>query len=124
MPDYRKSAAPRALRVADEIKRIVGQIFDSKIEPKNVDLVTVTQVTMSRDLKNASIYISMLNPAPDAKAVLRDLRSRKKKIRYMMGTELQTKYVPQIKLFIDESIERSTRINTIIEELHGDNPKS
>ena len=40
-----------------------------------------------------------------------------------MATELQTKYVPQIKLFIDESIERSTRINTIIEELHGDNPK-
>lgn len=79
MPDYRKSAAPRALRVADEIKRIVGQIFDSRIEPKNVDLVTVTQVTMSRDLKNASIYISMLNPSPDAIAVLRKLRRKKKR---------------------------------------------
>ena len=108
--------------MADEIRSILGQIFDSKIEPQNVDLLTVTQVTMSRDLKNASIYISMLNPAPDANAVMRDLRGRNKKIRYLLGSMLQTKYVPQIKFFIDESIERSARINTIIEELHSDNP--
>ena len=123
MPDYRKSAAPRALRVADEIQRILGPIFDSKLGSWNVDLLTVTQVELSRDLKNAAVYVSLLNPSPDAITVLRDLRHRKKEIRYLMGSILQTKYVPQLKFFIDESTERSSRINAIIEELHGDAPE-
>lgn len=85
-------------------------------------MLTITRVEMSRDLRNASVYVSLFNPDPDANAVLRELRSRKKEIRYQLAKDIQTKYVPQIKFFIDTSVEHAANINLIIEDLHRDDP--
>ena len=122
MPEYRKAAAPRNLRVADEIKRILGRIFDTKVDLPSVDLVTITRVDLSPDLKNASVYLSLLNPKPDAISIIRKILTRKKELRYLMGTELQIKYVPHLKIFLDEALEQSARIHAIIENLHHESP--
>lgn len=117
MPEYSKRPAPRSLRVADQIKRIIGHLLDSEVDRTQVDMLTVTRVEMSNDLKHAGIYVSLLNPQPDGESVIRSLRMRNKELRYLLGSRLQAKYVPKIKFFIDESIKQSARIHAIIEKI-------
>ncbi len=119
MPDHRHSQVPRAVRVAEEIQRILGEIFLTKIQVATAGLLTVTQVQMSRDLRNATVYLSFLNPATDNERGIREVIRKKKQLRYHLGSELRTKYVPQLRFFLDESLERSARINAILEDLHG-----
>ena len=120
MPEYRKQPAPRSLRVADSIKRIFGQLLDREVQLSQVDMVTVTRVVMSKDLKHAAIHVSMLNPRPDSAAVIRLLRGRNKELRYLLGSQLQAKYVPSLKFYLDDSMTQSARIHAIIEDLHHD----
>lgn len=117
MPEYSKRPAPRSLRVADQVKRIIGHLLDNEVKLPQVDMLTVTRVEMSNDLKHAGIYVSLLNPVPDNETVIRSLRGHNKELRYLLGSQLQAKYVPAIKFFLDESIEQSARIHAIIEEL-------
>ena len=124
MPEYSKRPAPRSLRVADQIKRIIGHLLDSEINLPQVDMATVTRVEMSNDLKHAGIYVSLLNPQPDGEAVIRSLRSHSKELRYLLGSQLQAKYVPAIRFFLDESMKQSAQIHAIIEDLHQERPHS
>ena len=112
----------RCEELINEIKRILGHIFDTKVDLASVDLVTVTRVELSPDLKNASVYLSLLNPKPNAISIIRKILKRKRMLRYQMGTELQIKYVPHLKIFLDEAIEQSARIHAILEDLHHDSP--
>lgn len=104
--------------MADQIRRILGHLFDTRVDLPAVDLLTVTRVELSSDLKNASVYLSFLNPRPNAEAVIKKIFGRKKELRYRMGSQLQIKYVPQLKFFVDKELEQSARIHAIIEDLH------
>lgn len=120
MPEHRHSQVPRAVRVAEEIQRILGEIFLTKVQVSTAGLLTITRVEMSRDLQNATVYLSLLNPATDNERGIREVIRKKKQLRYHLGAELRTKYVPQLRFFLDKSVERSTRINAILEDLHGE----
>ncbi len=120
MPEHRHSQVPRAVRVAEEIQRILGEIFLTKVQISTTGLLTITQVEMSRDLRHATVYLSFLGPATDNEGGIREVIRKRKQLRYHLGAELRTKYVPQLRFFLDKSVERSARINAILEDLHAD----
>ena len=120
MLENRHPQVPRAVRVAEEIQRILGEIFLTKIQIATTGLLTITQVKMSRDLRHAAVYLSFLNPATDDEGGIREVIRKNKQLRYLLGAELRTKYVPQLRFYLDKSLERSARINAILEDLHGD----
>ena len=83
-------------------------------------MLTITQVNITRDLRIAKVYLSFLNPSVSNEEVIKELLHRKKEIRYHLGTELRTKYVPELRFYLDESAEYSSKIQAIIEKLHRD----
>jgi len=83
-------------------------------------MLTVTHVELTRDLRIARIYLSLLNPRDTSEEVLRELLRRRKEIRYHLGSELRIKYVPQLRFYVDESLERSARIQSILKNLRSD----
>lgn len=119
MLENRHPQVPRAVRVAEEIQRILGEIFLTKIQIATAGLLTITQVELSRDLRHATVYLSFLNPATDEEGGIREVIRKNKRLRYLLGAELRTKYVPRLRFYLDKSLERSARINAILEDLHG-----
>lgn len=118
LPDPHHASVPRSVRVAEEIQHILGDIFLTKVQFPKAGLLTVTKVDMSRDLRHASIYISLLNATIGDEKIVKQMIRRKKEIRYHLGHELQTKYVPQLRIILDKSSEYSAEINTILKDLH------
>ncbi|MFB0514983.1 MAG: 30S ribosome-binding factor RbfA [Candidatus Neomarinimicrobiota bacterium] len=108
--------------MAEEVQSILGEVFLTKIKIPTAGMITVMHVDITKDLRIAKVYLSLLNPSAPRDKVLQDLLRRKKEIRYHLGTELRAKYVPELRFFLDESVERSARITTLLEELHRDDP--
>jgi ribosome-binding factor A len=124
LPDFHRiPPVPRSVRLAEEVQRILGRILQSKILLPAAGLVTVTRVELSRDLRFAKIYLSFLNPDLPKEEIQKELIRQRKTIRYYLGSELQAKYVPELRFYIDESFERSARIHAVIEAIH-DSDKS
>ncbi len=120
MPDSHRTNIPRSLRVAEEVQRILGEVFLSKVRILSAGMLTITHVDITRDLRIAKVYLSFLNPSVSNEGLLKELLRRRKEIRYHLGTELRTKYVPELRFYLDESEEYSSRIQAIIENLHRD----
>ena len=69
---------------------------------------------MSSDLKLAKIYISIFNKDLKYEDVeYKNIIKERNKIRYELGTNLQTKYVPEIKFFKDDSMKDINKIFNI-----------
>ena len=90
--------------MSDQIKKNLSIIFLNKIKIFNSTIITVTKVKMSSDLRLAKIYLSIFgsnetNETDEFKNIIKE----RKKIRYELGSSLQSKYVPQIKFIKDES---------------------
>ena len=120
MPDSHRTAIPRSLRVAEEVQRILGDVFLTKVRVLSAGMLTVTDVNITRDLRIARVYLSFLNPSVPKEEVLAELLRHRKEIRYHLGNELRAKYVPDLRFYLDDSAEHSSRIQTIIENLHRD----
>jgi len=118
LPDSCHSIVPRSLRVAEEVQRILGEIFLTKVQLRGSGMLTVTHVECSRDLRVAKVYLSFLNPDISREEIFKELIRRRKEVRYHLGTELRAKYVPELRFYLDDSLEQSSRVNALLEKLH------
>lgn len=117
MPDQQYPAVPRSVRVAEEIQRILSQIFLSEVQIPSAGMLTITRVETSRDLRNANVYFSFLNPTAEEEIIIAAVIRRRKQIRFHLGSRLGIKYVPQLRFHLDLAAKQSARIDEIIAEL-------
>ena len=97
--------------MADEIKKILSIIFVNKIKLNISSIITVSKVDVTSDLKLAKIYISIYsNDSTQEKTEYDNIVNERNKIRYELGIALNSKYVPKIKFFRDDSFETLDKI--------------
>ena len=79
-------------------------------------MLTVTVVRISRDLSSSKIYISVF-PSNKGSEVLDILNQNSSKIRFELGNRIrhQLKKVPEIRFFIDDSLDYIDRINHLLD---------
>ncbi|MFY9626922.1 MAG: 30S ribosome-binding factor RbfA [Methylocystis sp.] len=106
----------RMLRVAELIRHASaqllarGEINDPLLE-KHV--VTVSRVTMSPDLKLATIYVMPLGGA-DEPEVLKALDRHKKFLRGELAQRINLKFAPEVRFRIDDSFDNVSRIDALL----------
>ena len=118
MPDHTHTTVPRSIRLAEEVQRILAEIFLSRVQIQNAGIMTITHVELNRDLRIAKIYLSFLNPSIHSTQILKGLLRRRKEIRYRLGAELKARYVPELRFYLDDTVERSARIDAILQDIH------
>ena len=111
MHPYKRSA-----RVSDLIRQEVADIIMNRIKHKTLGFLTVTGAKVSDDLRNAIIYISVLNDDEKEKTV-RKLNSMLSFIKGELGKRLKMKYIPKPVFKIDESIEYGRKIDKIFDDI-------
>jgi ribosome-binding factor A len=87
-----------------------GEITDDALEGM---VVTVPEVRMSPDLKLASAYIMPLG-GEHATEVVEALNRNKRFIRGQIAPELNLKFAPDLRFFVDETFEEAGRINALL----------
>ena len=107
----------RTDRISDRIQNILANIFIRDYIVEECDLLTVTNVKMTSDLRMAKIYLSFISPKLSIDSMIKRITSDGKHIRYLMGKELDTKYVPEIRFYYDETIKSANKINSILRKI-------
>ena len=106
----------RLLRVCELIKRELGVIIgrDVKFE---APLVSVRAVDITPDLKNAHVFISAIGTKWQKEQALQQLQERRQHLQHDLSRRVIIKYTPHLHFQLDESIERGTRVLSLLDEI-------
>lgn len=108
----------RAEKLSEEIKRELSQIIQNEIkDPRVPELISVTNVDVTRDLSYAKVSISIMADEEARKNAMIALDKAKGFIRRELGRRLTLRSVPEIAFFSDASIEHGAYINQLIEKV-------
>ncbi|KRG09735.1 30S ribosome-binding factor RbfA [Lederbergia galactosidilytica] len=107
----------RANRVGEQMKKELGDIIGRKLKDPRVGFVTVTDVQVTGDLQQATIFISVLGNENQMEDTLKGLSKAKGFIRSEIGKRIRLRKTPEIDFEFDESISYGNRIESILKEL-------
>tara|TARA_B100001175_G_C19243024_1_gene510960 strand:- start:40 stop:408 length:369 start_codon:yes stop_codon:yes gene_type:complete len=108
----------RQLRVGELIKQSLGQIFlrdEAKVPALETKNITVTEVRMSPDLKNARAYVIPLGGKDSEKAVS-ILTEFSHRIRMALSKKINMKFLPRVSFVSDQSFDYAERIEKLIQK--------
>ena len=110
----------RANRVAEQMKKELGDIIGQKIKDPRIGFVTVTDVEVTGDLQQATIYISVLGNDAKKEDTLKGLSKAKGFIRTEIGQRIRLRKTPEIEFEIDTSVAYGNRIDSLLRQVNKD----
>ncbi|MBW8348912.1 30S ribosome-binding factor RbfA [Bacillus sp. IITD106] len=110
----------RANRVGEQMKKELGEIISRKIKDPRVGFVTVTDVHVTGDLQQATVYISVLGDEEQKENTLKGLDKAKGFIRTEIGQRIRLRKTPEISFEFDESIGYGNRIESLLKQIKED----
>ena len=114
---------PRSHRVADFIQRELSELIRTEIkDPRVSAMVTVSSVEVSRDLGTAKVHYTIMNPQEgEREATEKALQSAAGFLRRKLAPRLNTRSVPQLRFYYDDSIERGAHMSALIADAVASN---
>ena len=110
-------AKHRLERVNEVLKRELGELLRREMV-FDAQLVTIQQVDVTPDLRNAHIYLSVIGTDAQSKKVLSQLYTRRPYLQYMLSKRVIIKHTPQLHFKLDSGIERGTHIIHLMDQLN------
>ncbi len=110
----------RASRVAEQMKKELGDILSRKVKDPRVGFVTVTDVQVTGDLQQARVFISVYGSESEKQETLIGLAKSKGFIRSEIGKRIRLRKTPEISFEVDEAIEYGNKIEKLIRDLNED----
>ncbi len=108
----------RVNRVAEQMKKELGEIILQKVKDPRIGFVTVTDVEVTGDLQNATIFISVLGSDSEKEATLKGLNKAKGFIRTEIAKRIKLRVTPEIEFEFDESVAYGNRIETLLTQVN------
>ena len=108
----------RQLRVGELIKQSLGQIFlrdEAKLPTLETKNITVTEVRMSPDLKNARAYVIPLG-GKDSEETVHILTKFSYLIRKTLSKKIDMKFLPRVSFVSDKSFDYAEKIEKLIQK--------
>ena len=124
----------RVQRVADQIQRELASLIQMEVNDPRVGMVSVTGVSVSRDLAHAKVYVTVLNTLTDDSQVndatlsepgdldkleveenINALNKAAGYLRSLLARRLSTRSVPKLRFYYDASIERGQQLSSLID---------
>jgi len=106
----------RPERLGEQIREEVSQIILGELSDPRIGFVTVTDVEVSSDLRNARIYVSILGSDDEIARSLGALRAASGFIRWHLGRALNLRHLPDLHFAHDKTARTATRIEEILKE--------
>lgn len=107
----------RKARVSELIKRQLGVILQQDLQDQFPAMISVTNVSVTKDLKQADIWVSVLGDENKKNQSMQMLLNEQKKIREMLAGGVKLRYVPSLRFHLDTSIEYNVHIDDILSRL-------
>jgi ribosome-binding factor A len=128
---FNRKAAPmhniRKQKVESQLKREISMLIMRELkDPRTNKLISVTNVSLTNDIRAAHVYVSVMGDEKDKKGAMAGLKSAAGFIRKEIGEIIQLRYTPEIIFELDETIDEQVRVERLfktIEEQRAKNDK-
>jgi ribosome-binding factor A len=112
-----RASYPRAERVRAAIKQVLAAEIERLKDP-GLGFVTITDVTMSPDLRHARAFYTVYG-TDEQRAATRDALARASgHLRTAVAHEVRLRFTPTLELCEDPVPERTQRLESILDEIH------
>ena len=120
-PDRSPRKYPRTLRVNEVVRETIADQLERMEDPR-LELVTITGVDVSPDLRHANehdasdeeVRLALGDHDPE---IEERLRGASRRLQAALGREVRLKYVPKLHFREDPAIEAGQRIEAILRDL-------
>lgn len=111
----------RQERMAEAVKQELGEILRNMKDPR-IGLVSVVSVEVTRDFREAKVFISALGDDKEKQTSLEALANARGYIRSEIARRLQSRYTPELHFHADETIAHGARIAELLKTLGDESP--
>jgi ribosome-binding factor A len=112
------SDSRRTDRVAEAIREEVATFLAEGVkDPRVIGLVTVTGVDVTRDLRQAKVFVSIMGDESVRATTLTGLRSLASHLRGRLGRTMRLRVAPEIEFLLDTSIAHAARIESLLAQI-------
>jgi ribosome-binding factor A len=108
---------PRTARVNEVVRETLAEEIERLSDPR-LGFVTVTGVEVTKDLRLADVYYSVLGTAEERVESSNALRSASPHLRAVVGREVRMKYNPELRFREDHGVAQGQRIEEVIRSIH------
>ena len=106
----------RSLRIAEAIREVVSSAILFEVADPRVRSVTVLRVEVSGDLRNATVYVSVMGTEAEQKLAMQGLQHAAGFLQARVATRLQTRFTPVLTFKRDDSVKKSIEISRLIDD--------
>ena len=110
----------RTERVASVLKEELGTYVQRKFPMDEHGFMTVTEVRVSPDLREAKVYVSVFGDAQRKKKSLEMLEGHKPAIRSSLGRALRLRYTPELTFFLDDTLDKALSMEQLFRRIHDE----
>lgn len=108
----------RSNRVGEQMKKELSEIISRKIKDPRVGFITVTDVAVTGDLQQATVYITSLGNERERADTLKALEQASGFMRVEIGTRIRLRRTPELFFEFDSSVEYGNKIDALLRGLH------
>ena len=108
---------PRSRQISETSREIIASILMTEISDPRLEMVTVTDVRVSTDVTVANVYVTAHGDEERYAEVLEGLESAKGRIRSLYGSRISTRLTPELRFFIDDTIDEGMRITEALKNV-------
>jgi ribosome-binding factor A len=112
-----KGRGDRSARVGEKIREELSLLLMRKVNDPGLAPVTVTEVSVTKDLRIAHVNYSALVAEEERPAVAKALRRSTGFLRRELGHLLGLRYAPELQFHYDDSFDRGARIDAILRDI-------
>ena len=114
----------RSDRVEGQLKKEISKILQEDIKDPRIGFVTITRIDLTKNLRYARIYFSILGDDDAKEESFKGIKSSMGFIRKLIAERMNLRYVPELYFKMDNSIEYSINLEKTFERIkheHKDN---
>ena len=108
-------------RVDETLRQVLSEAIQTLKDPR-IGFVTVTGVKTTADLKESTVYVSVLGGEDKLRRTLEGLEAARGVLQAKINEQLRLRRTPQLTFEYDPSVERGVRMTKLIDELAPDVP--
>jgi len=110
-------SSQRAERVQEALRQEISRIVQNEIKDPRLGFITITKVELTKDLRLARVYFSVLGEDKDKRLALKGLNSAKGYIKGLIADRVKLRLTPEIAFNIDVSEEHTRKIYDILDKI-------
>jgi len=106
----------RTLRLNTQLQRELSALIRSELTDPRVARVSVTQVSVSPDLRNARVSVSLLGSDAELADAVKALNGAASRLRHALGAVLKLRHLPVLHFVVDQALREGDRIGALIRD--------